>query len=335
MCPRSVPLLQRMGREGVTGAVDGDSPLDPCFPAGPLKDALHAALGQVPPIPLTRKEPSHLPHEGRPVPLHGQHRSVGQHHVPVLPSQGSSEHVSCAYVPGRIYFSIRRAYVTHLTPWRSLMSNVPLGRAGAVTVVGAMTLMGLSSEGHAQTGDLDVSARGGVAVPVGDLGRVADLGYGLGAGLAYPLGSGVRLRTDVEFYFHPGERVDRVIPADVNQWFVFLGGDIELAPRSSPWRVRPQLGAGVSLLGTDPLPLQFPVNGTTTSLQLDREHFAWHAGLEAEYAVSASFAPFLRVRGLFTQTGGTVAAFRGIDEEIGKSGTFVSFPLEAGFSLSF
>lgn len=216
------------------------------------------------------------------------------------------------------------------------MSGAGLGRIAGSIAVGVVTLIGLSAEGEAQNSDLDISARGGMAVPVGNLGQVTDLGYGLGAGIAYPLGSGIRLRTDVEYFYFPGQPVDEGSRgADVSQWFLLLGGDLDLAPHSSPWGVRAQVGAGVSLLGTDPLPVPDPITGTTFFRQLDRELFTWHAGFEAHYAVSSSFVPFLRVRGLLTRAGGSVAAFRGIDDTLGESGLFVSIPLEAGFSLSF
>lgn len=216
------------------------------------------------------------------------------------------------------------------------MSGAGPGRIAGIIAVGVVTLIGLSAEGAAQSGDLDVSAWGGMAVPVGNLGQVTDLGYGMGAGIAYPLGSGIRLRTDVEYFYFPGQPVDgRSRGADVSQWFVLIGGDLDLAPKSSPWGVRAQVGTGVSLLGTDPLPIPDPITGTSSFRQLDRELFTWHAGFEADYAVSSSFAPFLRARGLFARAGGSLVAFRGIDDTLGESGWFVSIPLEAGFSLSF
>lgn len=216
------------------------------------------------------------------------------------------------------------------------MSGVRPGRIAGTIAVGVVTLIGLSAEGHAQNSDLDVSVRGGMAIPVGNLGKATDLGYGMGAGIAYPLGSGIRLRTDLEFSYFPGQPLDDGSRgADVSQWFVLIGGDLDLAPRSSPWGVRAQVGTGVSLLGTDPLPIPDPITGTSSFRQLDRELFTWHAGFEAHYAVSSTFAPFLRARGLFARAGGSVAAFRGIDDSLGESGWFVSIPLEAGFSLSF
>jgi hypothetical protein len=215
------------------------------------------------------------------------------------------------------------------------MSGVGVGRIAGILALGVAGLAGWSGDGEAQANRLDLSARGGMAVPVGNLGQVAQPGYGLGTGIAYPLGSGIRLRTDVEFFYFPGEPAKSELyrPADVTQWFLFLGADVDLAPRTSPWGVRAQVGAGASLLGTDPLPLPF---GTSTPfVQLDRELFAWHAGVTADYALNSSFAPFLRVRGLFTRGGGSVAAFRGIDADVGDAGLFVSIPLEAGFTVSF
>lgn len=210
------------------------------------------------------------------------------------------------------------------------MSRTHLVRRGVAPLFAAAAVLGLSSESQAQTRTVEVSARGGTAIPVGSLGQVTDLGYVFGAGLAYPLGRRVRLRTDVEFLFHPGVEHERR-GVDVDQWFFFLGADVDLGPRESPLGIRAEFGTGLSLLGSDPL--SQPVG--RRFLQLHEEQFAWHAGLEARYEVTDSFTPYLRARGLYTYAGNDVALFRMVDEDVGEGGLFVSIPLEVGVSLSF
>ncbi len=210
------------------------------------------------------------------------------------------------------------------------MSRIHSIRSGIVPMLAAMAVMGVSAESQAQTRALDVSARGGIAIPVGNLGRVADVGYGFGAGLAHPLGDRFRLRTDVEFLFHPG-RDHSTRGVDVDQWFFFLGADADLGPASSPWGIRAEFGTGLSLLGSDP----FPEPIGSRFVRLDEQRFAWHAGLEARYAVTDAFTPYLRARGLFTHAGNNATLFRTVDESVGESGLFVSIPLKVGVCLTF
>lgn len=184
-----------------------------------------------------------------------------------------------------------------------------------------------------QAPDLDVSVWGGPAFPVGDLGRVTGTGFVVGMGIAYPVAPRVRLRTDVELFSRPGVAVGDERPADVYERFITLGGDVRLTSRESPWGVAGQLGAGVSILSSDPVYVQgAPAPGF---VQLAEEKFAAYAGLEARYEPSSDVTPFLRARGALSTAGRSMAVFRSVDPAVGTSGLFVSFPVEAGLTITF
>jgi hypothetical protein len=186
-------------------------------------------------------------------------------------------------------------------------------------------------EAPAPRPELEVSVWGGPAFPVGDLGRVTGTGFAVGMGIAYPLGSRFRLRTDVEFFSRPGAGIVGERPADVHERFITLGGDVELISRASPWGVAAQLGAGVSILSSDPVSVQGPAR----FVQLSEEKFAAYAGLEARHAVSSDVISFVRARGALSTAGRSVAVFRSVDPAVGRSGLFVSFPIEAGLTIAF
>lgn len=213
------------------------------------------------------------------------------------------------------------------------MSRYWFTRWAAVLVLALMSGLTATTGAEAQAPDLEVGVWGGPAFPVGDLAKVTGTGAALGMGIAYPLGSRARLRTDVEFFSRPGAEVAGERPVDVSEWFITLGGDLELTSRASPWGLGAQLGAGVSILSSDPVLIQAPVRSVV--LQLAEEKFAAYAGLEARYEVSSDLTPFLRARGALSTAGRSVAVFRGIDPAVGHSGSFVSFPIEAGLTISF
>ena len=200
----------------------------------------------------------------------------------------------------------------------------------ALAVLSALLVAAGASE--AQAPDLDVSVWGGPAFAVGELAKVTDTGVSVGVGIAYPLGRRFRLRTDVVFFSRPGTEVDGGRPVDVYERFITLGGDLELTPRASRWRVAAQAGAGVSILSSDPISVD---QGAVPFVQLAEEKFAAYAGLEARYEVSRDVTPFLRARGALSTAGGSLRLFRFVDPSVARSGPFLSVPVEAGLTITF
>lgn len=185
---------------------------------------------------------------------------------------------------------------------------------------------------EAQAPDLEIGVWGGPAFPVADLGKVTGTGIVVGAGIAYPLTPTFRLRTDVAFFERPGVGAGDERPVDVYERFITLGGDVELTPGTSPWGLAAQLGAGVSILSSDPV----TVPGSRLGfVQLAEEKFAAYAGLEARYELSSDVIPFLRARGALSTAGRSMAVLRFVDPAVGESGPFVSLPIEAGVTIAF
>jgi len=181
------------------------------------------------------------------------------------------------------------------------------------------------------TAQVSVEARGGLSVPVGDLARIAEAGPTLGLGLAYVVGPSLRLRTDVDFVENPGVKdPPGGRSADVFQWFIMLGLEYELVGGDGPWGLRGTLGAGVSLLSTDPL---FGMAGEAS--KLNEERFAATTFVEGEYRVSTSLAPYFRAQLLVTFLGDRLAAFQHVDPSVGDSGPLIGIPLEVGVRYSF
>lgn len=198
-------------------------------------------------------------------------------------------------------------------------------------ILSALLALAGPGEASAQAPDLEVAVWGGPAVPVGDLAKVTDTGVSVGMGLAYPLGRRFRLRTDVMFFSRPGAEVEGGRPVDIHERFLTLGGDLELTPGVGRWDVAAQLGAGVSILSSDPI----SVPGRVRSLQLAEEKFAAYAGLEARYEVSRDVRPFLRARGTLSTAGRSLGVFRLVDPSVARSGLFLSVPVEAGLTITF
>lgn len=205
-------------------------------------------------------------------------------------------------------------------------------RTSVPAIVLLAGLLAASPPSQAQGTDLDVSVWGGPAFAVGDLAKVTDTGVGVGMGIAYPLGRRFRLRTDVVFFSRPGADVAGQRPVDVYERFITLGGDLELTPRTSRWGLAAQLGAGVSILSSDPISVQ---QGPRSFVQLAEEKFAAYAGLEARYEMSRDVTPFLRAKGALSTAGRSLGVFRLVDPSVARSGLFLSIPVEAGLTITF
>lgn len=104
----------------------------------------------------------------------------------------------------------------------------------------------------------DLEAEAGVALPVGDLGKFADPGLGVGVGGAFWVHDNVALRADADFAGLSGEAADEGLADEgatpgMNLLHYGVGVEFDIPGRGSPslWEFQLNVGVGGTTLDTD------------------------------------------------------------------------------------
>lgn len=150
-------------------------------------------------------------------------------------------------------------------------------------------------DAHAQMAEkpFSVDARGGIAVPVGDLGDVADVGPTFGAGVAYRIHPRVSIRADADLEFYGGAdfeaaSAEQASAPDLSLWH--FGGGVEYdvtRAGASRWNVTANVGLGATTIDTDPFvegPVENPETGETEA-DFNATYFTASGGLRLGYRV--------------------------------------------------
>lgn len=103
---------------------------------------------------------------------------------------------------------------------------------------------------------IDLEARAGVALPVGDLTHYSDPGFSLGLGAAWWLTNHLALRVDGDLANLRGDEGGLVSPAatpDLGLYHYGLGLEMDLPGRAvdNPWSVQVNAGAGATTFDTE------------------------------------------------------------------------------------
>lgn len=178
------------------------------------------------------------------------------------------------------------------------MTNRTRNLGAALALALAVALAPVEAQGQGMMMDdgsaLSVDARGGIAVPVSELGDVADVGPTVGIGVAYRVHPRVSIRADGDLDLYGGADFDAVSaeqPAapDMTLWH-FSGGvafDVT-APNAARWDVDVEAGAGATTVDTDSFVGGAVENPETEELQIDfnQTYFTAHGGVKIGYAVN-------------------------------------------------
>lgn len=173
---------------------------------------------------------------------------------------------------------------------RTLGAALALALAVALAPVEAQGQGMTMNEGSA----LSVDARGGIAMPVSDLGDVADIGPTVGIGVAYRVHPRVSIRADGDLDIYSGTDFDAVSaeqPAapDMTLWHFSGGVEFDVTgPGARRWNVSVDAGAGATTVDTDPFVggvVENPETGQP-ELSFNETYFTAHGGVKIGYAVN-------------------------------------------------
>lgn len=179
-----------------------------------------------------------------------------------------------------------------------------------------------------------VEARGGVAIPVGDLGDVADPGVTLGAGLAYFLNPRFALRIDGNVDFLQAK--DGVSGAPDIFVFHYLGGfEVHVTdPANSRGLVALSAAAGGVTFDSDDFSFTRPDQSQVIGASYDDTYFTINGGIRL--GLNASEIVSLFASGRFDVMFGQEEDSQFIAELAGvqRFGTTISIPIEGGIRIN-
>lgn len=163
-----------------------------------------------------------------------------------------------------------------------------IGAALALAVAAALAPADAQAQGAEHPWSID--ARGGIAVPAGDLSDAVDVGPSFGLGIAYRIHPRIALRVDGDLDVYSGADLEtaggQVELPDLNLWHYNAGLAFEVTrPGASPWDVTANLGAGATTFDGDA-----PAGGGSTVDDggLSETYFTANGGLRVGYDVHES-----------------------------------------------
>lgn len=172
-------------------------------------------------------------------------------------------------------------------------------------------LFGAAALASPAAGQVDINARGGVAVPTFDIADAADPGFVFGGGVSFGLSERLMARANVDFGFHSGAEVDGTAGPDIDVFHYIAGLGFLLTDPANPFYVSVNAGAGALTFKPD-------VDGADSNT-----YFAINAGAEIGYWLSPGFS-------IFASPQGDIAFAD--EDELGTSSAWV-WPFTAGLKL--
>lgn len=169
------------------------------------------------------------------------------------------------------------------------------GAALALAFVVALAPVDAQAQGMMDDGisALSVDARGGIAVPFGDLGDLADVGPTVGIGVAYRVSPRLSVRADGDLDLYSGADFGAASAAqpsapDMTLWHYSGGLQYDVTePGTERWNVAVNVGVGATIIDTDPF-VDGPVeNPETDEIEADfnETYFTANGGVRFGYAV--------------------------------------------------
>lgn len=163
----------------------------------------------------------------------------------------------------------------------------------ALALAFLVALAPADAHGQAAERPLSVDARAGIAVPIGDLGDVADVGPTVGVGVAYRLQPRLSVRADADVDLYGGADFEATSATqssapDMSLWHLAAGLEFDVTrPGTSRWHVTALGGIGATAIDTDPF-VEGPVDNQETGrteIDFDATYFTADGGLRMGYDV--------------------------------------------------
>lgn len=178
---------------------------------------------------------------------------------------------------------------------------------------------------------LSLEARGGLAVPAGDLADVVGVGGAFGGGFALRVHPRVALRADFDALFMEGEQRPGVVLPGVNLFHTVAGVEVALVPAAAAadgrFTVTGNLGAGTTGLEIE----AFVVPGGQTFVLRER-YFTANVGVRLGYALGRGVSVVMGGQGYLTfADDDDTAILEPLSVE--PFGRIVSFPVTAGLRI--
>lgn len=199
-------------------------------------------------------------------------------------------------------------------------------------------LLGSTSPANAQQIDeqrFSIEPRAGIAIPAGDLSDVADVGPGVGIGLAYRLTNRLAVRIDGDVDILSGLDASGTGPEGPDATIYHYGAGLQYAlldPATNRWAIDVNLGAGASTFDVD----DFSVGGNV--VDFSETYFTANGGLQVGYDVTPTVNVFGRGQAflMFTDEDDT-AVFSAFNPDIDPAGfdSAWSIPLSVGVAIYF
>lgn len=191
-----------------------------------------------------------------------------------------------------------------------------------------------------------LEGRAGIAIPMGAVGDLVDVGPSLGAGVAYEIRPRVFLRVDGDVDLYGGSDFDAVGAQqdegpDVTLWHLTGSAEVELTDpvQAMPWRITANGGIGLTVFDVDEFDVAVdnPRTGEQNVREFSTTAFTLVPGVKALYEVN----PQLDVYGslqwflAFTDEDETAVFTALSGTEVSPFGTASSIPLTVGVRATF
>lgn len=213
------------------------------------------------------------------------------------------------------------------------MKTTTAASAVALVVALAMPLAATAQE----TGPWTLNARGGVAIPAGDLADLQDIGGTVAAGISYDIHPRIALGVDGAVDFLSGkdasdEGVLLPVP-DMTVWNYRATIDFLLTDPTSPWDLTVDLGIGGSTLDSDAVSV-----GPAAGEDFNETYLATSGGVTLGVDVGSNARLFVsgRSRLVYADEDDTIG-FASFSSEVDQEGfgSVWTFPVQAGISFTF
>lgn len=192
---------------------------------------------------------------------------------------------------------------------------------------------------------LTVDARGGIAVPVGDLGDLTDVGPTVGLGIAYRVAPRVSIRVDGDLDFYSGAdfsavSAEQTAAPDMTLWHYSAGVEYDFTrPGTQGWQLTANVGLGATIFDTDPFVEEPVENPETGQIEADfnETYFTANGGLKLGYSVHERVSVYGGAQWYMSFTDETdTAVFAALSPTEAKAFDMAhSVPLTLGVELKF
>lgn len=193
-----------------------------------------------------------------------------------------------------------------------------------------------------QTGSWSVDARGGLAIPAGDLSEFEDLGGNAEIGVAYWVHPRLALRVDGGVDILSGKDASDtgiLVPQVPDMTLFHYVGGVEFRvtpPEGTRWDVTVNVEAGATTIDTDDDPAF--TTGPGSNADFTKTYFTGNGGLRIGYQVSPRFAVFAGGQAyLIAADEQETQVFTAFSSDVDPSGfsTAWTFPVQVGARVTF